>query len=99
MTLNLTELRDEPLGTPTVRDGGRRPFRMLACYLPPMCVWAMTDTEMALGDEADDEGVFKIDVDCLSDEALDHDAPTTQLCSSSYACAYLAAADKRVDAQ
>ena len=43
--------------------------------------------------------VFKIDVDCLSDEALDHDAPTTQLCSSSYACAYLAAADKRVDAQ
>ena len=74
MTLNLTELRDEPLGTPTVRDGGRRPFSMMVCYIPPMCVWAMTDTEMALGDAADGEGVFKIDVDGLSDEVLDHDA-------------------------
>ena len=72
MTLNLTELRDEPLGTPTVRDGGRRPFSMMVCYIPPMCVWAMTDTEMALGDAADGEGVFKIDVDGLSDEVLDH---------------------------
>ena len=66
MTLNLTELRDDILGTPM--------------SLPNVCGWgvcmckfptSMTDTEMALGDAADGEGVFKIDVDALSDEELD----------------------------
>ena len=66
MTINFTELRDDILGTPM--------------SLPNVCGWgvcmckfptSMTDTEMALGDAADGEGVFKIDVDGLSDEALD----------------------------
>jgi hypothetical protein len=48
----------------------------------------MTDTEMALGDAADGEGVFKIDVDCLSDEALDHDARSRpELCAGPCTCA------------
>ena len=70
MTLNLTELRDEPLGTPTVRDGGRRPFASWWQH-PPSGSRPGSDTEMALGDAADGEGVFKIDVDALSDEVLD----------------------------
>ena len=74
MTLNLTELRDEPLGTPTVRDGGRRTFNLCAYCRNS----TMTDTEMALGDAADGEGVFKIDVVGLSDEALDPGYPTSE---------------------
>ena len=79
MTLNLTELRDEPLGTPTVRDGGRRTFNLCA-YCKD---YSMTDTEMALGDAADAEGVFKIDVVGLSDEALDMPpARCTEFCAT-----------------
>ena len=67
MTLNLTELRDEPLG----HDPGSFPnvcgWGVCMCKFPT----SMTDTEMALGDAADGEGVFKIDVDALSDEVLD----------------------------
>jgi len=68
MTLNLTELRDEPLGTPIdVRDGGRR--TVIVCF---QCYTnTMTDAEMALGDAADDESSFTFDVEGLGDEALD----------------------------
>ena len=91
MTLNLTELRDELLDS--------TPVSALVSTLYCSCWAPVKDDQQVEAVAADDESVFKIDVDCLSDEALDHDAPTTQLCSSSYACAYLAAADKRVDAQ
>ena len=67
MTLNLTELRDEPLGTP--KSGIEAAICCMNCYTPPCMNY--TDTEMALGDAADGEGVFKFDVDGLSDEALD----------------------------
>jgi len=80
MTLNLTELRDEPLGTPTVRDGGRRTFNLCAYCRNS----TMTDAEMALGDAADGEGVFKIDVDCLSDEALDPGDHPSLICVPPY---------------
>ena len=83
MTLNLTELRDEPLGTPTVRDGGRRTFNLCAYCRNS----TMTDAEMALGDAADGEGVFKIDVDCLSDEALDPGYSPTIICMGYAYCA------------
>ena len=113
MTINLTELRDEPLG--------KHPNQAYVCL--GTCFVALTEAQQDVV-AADDESSFTFDVeglgdealddspsvsayvclppcyvDGLGDEALDHDAPTTQLCSSSYACAYLAAADKRVDAQ
>ena len=67
MTINLTELRDEQLGTPESARGGR----LIACNvcLPPS--GDCTDTEMALGDAADDESSFTFDVEGLGDEALD----------------------------
>ena len=80
MTLNLTELRDEPLG----HDPGSFPnvcgWGVCMCKFPT----SMTDTEMALGDAADGEGVFKIDVDALSDEALD--SPHTLTAHACGAC-------------
>ena len=82
MTLNLTELRDEPLGTPTVRDGGRRTFNLCAYCRNS----TMTDAEMALGDAADGESVFKIDVVGLSDEALDPGDNINALICSCQAC-------------
>ena len=85
MTLNLTELRDEPLGTPIdVRDGGRR--TVIVCF---QCYTnTMTDAEMALGDAADDESSFTFDVEGLGDEALD-DSPSVSAfpcthCNSNY---------------
>ena len=84
MTINLTELRDEPLGTPkSATEAAARLICGLCGYGP----WSMTDTEMALGDAADGEGVFKIDVDCLSDEALDHNAPShPEVCGVCVTC-------------
>ena len=65
MTINFTELRDDILGTPMSLPNVCR------CVAGCENLTYMTDTEMALGDAADGEGVFKIDVDALSDEALD----------------------------
>ena len=88
MSLNLTELKDESLG--------KQPIQAAVCWYS--CIGMHLDAQQDVV-AADDESSFTFDVDGLGDEALDHDAPTTQLCSSSYACAFLAAADKRVDAQ
>ena len=64
MTLNLSEMKDEPLGKQPILEalGGWRP----TCYGP-----TPDQTEQQVAAAADGEGVFKIDVDCLSDEALD----------------------------
>ena len=57
MTLNLTELRDEPLG--------KHPIRSLLCMF--VCAEYPEQDVVA----ADDESSFTFDVDGLSDEALD----------------------------
>ena len=67
MTLNLTELRDEPLGKHPILE---------AWAVVPVCYGPTPDqTEQQVAAAADGEGVFKIDVDGLSDEALDSIPP------------------------
>ena len=58
MTLNLTELRDEPLGKPPIQ-----------AYLCVGRCHACTETEQGVV-AADDESRLTFDVDGLSDEAL-----------------------------
>ena len=60
MTINLTELRDEPLG--------KHPIQAAICVHPvsPAHTEAQQDVVAA-----DDESSFTFDVDGLSDEALD----------------------------
>ena len=61
MTINLTELRDEPLG--------KHPIQAGYCY-PSFCVINGIDVEQDVI-PADHESSFTFDVDGLSDEALD----------------------------
>ena len=61
MTINLTELRDEPLG--------KHPSQAAYCY-PNMCSISGIMSSKTLS-PADDESSFTFDVDGLSDEALD----------------------------
>ena len=63
MTINLTELRDEPLG--------KHPSQAAVCT--GVCFVASTDAQQDVV-AADDESSFTFDVDGLSDEVLDHDA-------------------------
>ena len=64
MTINLTELRDEPLG--------KHPLHATMCLVTCQSLIEPAETERVMfGAAADDEGVFKFDVDGLSDEALD----------------------------
>ena len=60
MTINLTELRDEPLG--------KHPSQAAVCT--GVCFVASTDAQQDVV-AADDESSFTFDVDGLSDEALD----------------------------
>ena len=60
MTINLTELRDEPLGKHPIQAALRI---CAACY-----AWYLTQQDVVA---ADDESSFTFDVDGLSDEALD----------------------------
>jgi len=63
MTLNLTELNDEPLG--------KHPKHAFACGAG-RCLGCFIDGPVAEQvDVADDEGAFKFDVEDLGDEALD----------------------------
>ena len=74
MTINLTELRDEPLG--------KHPLHATMCLVTCQSLIEPAETERVMfGAAADDEGVFKFDVDSLSDEPLD-DSPSV----SAYAC-------------
>ena len=70
MTINLTELRDEPLG--------KHPIQAAYCY-PNMCyvgaVWMSSKTLSPPTHESS----FTFDVDGLSDEALDRDARFVRL--------------------
>ena len=70
MTLNLTELRDEPLG--------KHPIPAMVCGCNVTC-WTTPDVETAQDTAApDDVRSFTFDVDGLGDEALDssHGRPT-----------------------
>ena len=60
MTLNLTELRDEPLG--------KHPSQAAVCT--GLCFVASTDAQQDVV-AADDESSFTFDVEGLGDEALD----------------------------
>ena len=63
MTLNLTELKDEPLG--------KHPKHAFTCGVGA-CLLSHIDGLVAEQvDVADDESVFKFDFDGLSDEMLD----------------------------
>ncbi len=64
MTINLTELRDEPLG--------KHPIQAAYCY-PNMCYISGIDVEQDVV-ASDHESSFTFDVDGLGDEALDADA-------------------------
>jgi hypothetical protein len=78
MTLNLSEMKDEPLGKHPILE---------AWAVVPVCYGPTPDqTEQQVAAAADGEGVFKIDVGCLSVEALDHDARTAQFCSCFCIC-------------
>ena len=61
MTINLTELRDEPLG--------KHPIQAAYCY-PNMCYISGIDVEQDVV-ASDHESSFTFDVDGLSDEALE----------------------------
>ena len=83
MTINLTELRDEPLGTPKSARMARGSLTM--CFMPCLCTSAR-ETEIAQGAAADGEGVFKIDVDGLSDEALGPVPGPLSMCTPACGC-------------
>ena len=71
MTLNLTELRDEPLG--------KHPSHVdicVGCISPCLLTEAQQDVVAA-----DDESSFTFDVEGLGDEALDPSDLQTQLCA------------------
>ena len=63
MTLNLTELKDEPLGKHHILEASCWSCR---CFVGP----TPDQTEQQVAAAVDGEGVFKIDVDGLSDEVL-----------------------------
>ncbi len=69
MTLNLTELRDEPLG--------KHPSQANIC----VCGTCVVETDEAQQDvvAADDESSFTFDVEGLGDEALDDSPPVSSL--------------------
>ena len=74
MTINLTELRDEPLGKHPLHAT----FCLVGCRYP---FSGPAETERVMfGAAADGEGVFKFDVDGLSDEAMD--IPPNQPCAT-----------------
>ena len=66
MTINLTELRDEPLG--------KHPIQAAALHAVFACV-RRTDAQQDVV-AADDESSFTFDVEGLSDEALDSRDPS-----------------------
>ena len=72
MTINLTELRDEPLG--------KHPIQAAVCILICYGGWKTTEAQQDVV-AADHESSFTFDVDSLSDEPLD-DSPSV----SAYAC-------------
>ena len=80
MTLNLSEMKDEPLGKHPIQEA-------YACM--PVCLAPTPDqTEQQVAAAADGEGVFKIDVDGLSDEELDPGYTVSVApCSSTAGCA------------
>ena len=61
MTINLTELRDDPLG--------KHPIQAAVCT--GLCFVALTEAQQDVVAADDDESSFTFDVDGLSDEALD----------------------------
>jgi len=67
MTINLTELRDEPLG--------KHPIQAAVCYV--LICKSCTHRSVSRQDvvAADDESVFKFDFEGIGDEALD-DSPS-----------------------
>ena len=80
MTINLTELRDEPLGKHPSQAAIR-----LCC----LCTAPRRSKSVVA---ADDESCFTFDVDGLSDEALDRHALSRSLCVLS-GCEYHRRAD------
>ena len=69
MTINLTELRDEPLG--------KHPSQAAACVI--FCYLCNTTDPQHYVVAADDESSFTFDVEGLGDEALDSSLhPTLQ---------------------
>ena len=65
MTINLTELRDEPLG--------KHPIQAAHCHYGGPCYPTCIDVEQDVV-ASDHESSFTFDVDGLGDEALDADA-------------------------
>ena len=70
MTINLTELRDEPLG--------KHPSQAAVCT--GLCFVALTEAQQDVV-AADYESSFTFDVEGLGDEALDPSDLQTQLCA------------------
>ena len=62
MTLNLTELKDEPLG--------KHPIQAAVCAPGTLCMVALTEAQQDVV-AADDESSFTFDVEGLGDEALE----------------------------
>ena len=76
MTINLTELRDEPLG--------KHPSHVYSCgYV--ICFVALTEAQQDVV-AADDESSFTFDVDGLSDEPLDAPYKRTALVCLNVLC-------------
>ena len=74
MTINLTELRDEPLG--------KHPIQAAHCHYGGPCYPTCIDVEQDVV-ASDHEILFNFDVDGLSDEALDMPpARCTEFCAT-----------------
>ena len=87
MTLNLTELRDDPLG--------KHPSQAAVCT--GLCFVALTEAQQDVV-AADDESSFTFDVDDRGDEALD-DSPSVSAaaCGLSSLCYVDGLADEPLD--
>ena len=76
MTINLTELKDEPLGKHPIQAD---------LFVFPCALCMVTETEQGVV-AADDESSFTFDVDGLSDEALDPPPSLFAFASSTCNC-------------
>ena len=77
MTINLTELRDEPLG--------KHPIQAAHCHPGTACYISGIDAEQDVV-ASDHESSFTLDVDSLSDDALEPQFGVNALSGAAHLC-------------
>jgi hypothetical protein len=86
MTLNLTELRDDPLG--------KHPSQAAVCTAPVLCYVNLDAQQDVVA--ADDESSFTFDVEGLGDEPLD-DSPSVSAMYCVVSCRCDGLSDEALD--